>query len=455
MPVRYVLPPTLLALLLTGCQHPHGDMLDRLLIGEVMMHSEFATNLRTLAMPGGRVSGTPNADKAERYVADQCRALGLKNVHLEPFDLDSWLAQETRVTLLDDPPRVLEGAIAMGRTLTTPPGGVTAELLDLGDGLAEDFTAHHDELRGRFVLTRDNRTLSRAERMDLAIAAGAAGLIVMMAPDRAPIIGNGHRTPRPEPGVIIAHDAPLLEQLAGGAHPQLRIELVTQNWHCRPHNVVAELPGRGPRAREIVLLGAHLDGWHLGEAAMDNGSGACVMLEVARALAAVGYRPQRTIRFVWFGGEELGLVGSEAYVRDHAAELDDIVTMINADMPGAPRTFGVFKHPDLKPFLTAVLADLRAYEINPEIADWTWDASDHAPFMNAGVPALSLGGELGPGVKHYHTAGDVYDTVDRRGTIQSSAVLAVVARRLADLPERPSARQAPAQAADAAVPTGG
>jgi carboxypeptidase Q len=427
-------------LIFCGCQQPQSRTIDRDLVGEVMLHSEFAGNLRTLAMPGGRISGTPNADKAEQFVLDKCRAYGLQNVHGEPFELATWVLRSAHVTLLGAPPRELPGAIGLGRTFSTPPGGVTAELVDLGQGLPLDFAAHAAELRGRFAFYRDNREISRAERMALVVQSGAAGLVAIMPPDRAPIIGTGHATPRAEPGVVIAHDQEILDALARGEHPTLRVELETDNWIAHPRNIVAEIPGHGPLANEVVLFGAHLDGWHLGEAAMDNGSGSAVLLEAARALAAVGCHPCRTLRFVWFGGEELGLCGSKAYVKDHAADLDRIAVMVNTDMPGAPRGYGVFKHPELKPLLQTIITDLRAYELSPEIADWEWDASDHAPFMDAGIPALSLHGELGPGVKFYHTAGDTYDSVDRRGTVQSAAVLAVTVRRLADCPTRPGVR---------------
>ncbi len=409
-----------------------------------MMHSEFAANLRTLAMPGGRLTGTPNAELAGQFVADKLRAYGLQNVHFEPFEMSCWTVRETRVTLLTDPPRVLEGAVALARTIATPPEGVTAELTDLGEGTEEQFAAGAAELPGRFVLTRDTHQ-HRGDRLRWARERGAVGLVVMSDPNHEPVIGNGHRTPRPEPGVVIRHDEDLLERLKNGEHPRLNIYLDTDNWDCRPNNVVAELPGRGPLAREIVILCAHLDSWHLAEGAMDNGSGSAVILETARALARAGEQPRRTIRFIWFMGEEQMLEGSEAYVRAHADELDRVVAVVNVDMPGSPRRFGVFGHHEIEPFLRSLSANLAGYELDAEIGAWSGDGSDHAPFMKQGVCTLSLGGELGPGVKGYHTAGDTYDSVDRRGTVQSAAVLAVVVRHLADVPERPTRRLPPAE----------
>ena len=422
-------------------------MVDRLLIGEVMMHSELSANLRALAVPGGRLSGTAGADDAARFVADKLRAYGLQNVHLEPFEMQCWVVHNTQVTLLGDPPRVLEGAVGLGRTLSTPPGGVTAELIDLGEVSKEDFAARGSELGGKFVLVRDGG-MSRRDKLRLACEHGAAGLVVMSQPDREPIIGSGHSAPRPEPAVVIRHDDELIERLKQDQPVRLRVDLQTENWSCRPNNAVGEIPGTGPLAREVVIISAHLDSWHLAEGAIDNGTGSATILETARALARVGWQPRRTVRFVWFMAEEIGLEGSESYVRAHMNELDNVVAVINVDMPGSPRKIGHFHHPEIEPFLRSVMADLSAYELSGEIGDWSGEWSDHAPFTRQGVCALSIGGELGPGVKNYHTAGDTYDAVDRRGTIQSSAVFAVLARRLADAPQRPSVRLEPTPAED-------
>ncbi len=85
------------------------------------------------------------------------------------------------------------------------------------------------------------------------------------------------------------------------------------------YNVIAEIPGSGPQRDEIVMIGAHLDSWHAGTGANDNGAGVAVMMEAMRILKAVGARPNRTIRIGLWTGEEQGLLGSRAYVEKHLA----------------------------------------------------------------------------------------------------------------------------------------
>jgi hypothetical protein len=429
--------------LAVGCQQPDPGTIDALIVGEVMMRGALSDTLRALSMPGGRLSGTPNAERAEAYVAQKLRAYGLKNVHFEPFGMSCWIVNDTRVTVLTDPPRALEGAVALARTLGTPPEGITAPLIDVGKvRTTEEMEAFGEELRGKLPLLRSTRR-GIGSKLRAALSHGAVGILAMMPEGRDPLIGNAHRTPQPEPAVVLAHDEQLLADLEANPELQVNVRIDAESWDCRPRNVVGEIPGRGPLAHEVVVLCAHLDSWHLAEGALDNGTGSTCILETARALAAVDWQPRRTVRFIWFMAEELGLEGSYAYVRDHLDELDDVVAVINMDMPGAPRKFGTFGHPELHDFISAVLRDLRGYELAEEIGDYEGAWSDHAAFMEQGVASLTLSGELGPGSRHYHTVGDTYEIVDRRGTIHSSAVLGVLTRRLADAPERPTVRLEP------------
>ncbi len=434
-----------------GCLRPATDLdlLDRGIVGEVMMHSELAGNLRALCVPGGRLSGSPNGHQAEEYMAGKLREYGLRNVHLEPFEMTSWQDRSTTVTVLGDPPVVLEGALSLGNCLSTPPGGVTAGLVDVGKGTEEEFERVAEELPGKFALAREGGS-HRSRKMSFALAGGAAGLVhVSRLEDRARV-GQCHPEPRPEPGVVVtgADGAALAKRLEAGEDVTINVEIEAQVWDATPNNVVAEIPGVGSLADELVIIGGHLDSWHLAEGAIDNGNGSVAVLEAARALAAADWQPRRTVRFVWFMGEEHGLHGSRAYVKAHCDEMDRVVAMINVDMPGAPRSLYTFGHPELDPFLKSVQADLAGFEISPEIGNASWTASDHAAFMKQGVCALSLSGELGPGVKFYHSNGDMYDVVDRRGTTQAAAVLAILVRRLADEVPRPSERFDPVKLAE-------
>ena len=425
---------------------PVEDTVDRLLIGDVMMRSELAENLRALCRPGGRVSGTPNAERAEAFIAGRLRDYGLDNVHYEPFSMNSWLDSRTVVTVLGDEPQVLKGALSLGNCLSTPEGGITAELFDVGRGSEADFDALGDELQDKFALVREGGG-HRAAKMKWALAKGAVGMVQVSRLDDQARVGQCHPEPSPEPGLVVtgADGKALAERLAAGETIRLNVQIEADAWEATPRNVVGEIPGYGALADEVVIVGAHLDGWHLGEAAIDNGTGSVAILEAARALthALPAWQPRRTIRFVWFMGEEHGLHGSEAYVEQHADELDSVAAMVNADMPGAPRYFTHAGHPEVEPLLRQLRDDLPGYAMQERIAVTTGYWSDHGPFMRAGVGTLWLSGDMGEGVKYYHAAGDTYEAVDLAATNQAAAVIAVLTRRLADADRRPTERYAP------------
>ena len=451
--VSFIRPALLLILLCScgGCQHAttSGVVMDRQLIGEVMMHSELAPNLRALCMTGGRLSGTENGHKAERFVADKLRAYGLTNVHLEPFEMATWQDESTIVTVTSDPPEVLEGALSLGNCLSTPPEGLSAELVYAGQGEPEELDNLDDKIKGKFVLVHEGGS-HRGSKMKEALKRGAAGLIIISHLDDRGRVGQCHREPSPEPGVVItgADGAKLVERLETGERLTLNVKIKANAWPATPNNVVAEIPGCGPLADEVVILGAHLDSWHLAEGGIDNGTGSVAILEAARALAVMHYRPRRTIRFVWFMGEEHGLHGSRAYVKQHADELDSIVAMVNVDMPGSPRNFSHDGHPEVEEFLQSLSRDLAGFEISADIGTSTGFWSDHAPFMKQGICAVWTGGDMGPGVEFYHSSGDTYEAVDRRATNHAAAVLAVLVHRLADYPELPCERFDPKKLAE-------
>lgn len=429
-------------LILSGCLQLHGNYIDQLVIGEVLMNSEFQPTLRALATPGGRLSGSTEAHQAELHVLDTLKRYGYRRAWIEPFSMTGWRVNRTEVTLLTEPTVRFENAVALGLTLSTPPDGLTAKVISVGGGSAEEFDAVAEKLENQFALVTEANGTRRAA-MILARERGALGVLYADRPNREPTIGGCHEQPRPEPAIAIRHEdaVEIAKLLATGKSVSVNVKVEAEIWDARPNNVVAEIPGSGPLAHEQVVLCAHLDSWHLGEGAIDNANGAAVILETARALQAVPWKPRRTVRFIWFMAEEQDLLGSKAYVAAHQHELDDVVAVINVDMPGIPRRFVTFGHPEIADFLDDVRANLKAYEIEQAVAEPRGDWSDHAPFMHAGVCTLVLSGQLGEGVKHYHTAQDLYDIVDRPGTVQSAAVFGVLIRRLADHPERPSIRR--------------
>ncbi|HEV2291237.1 MAG TPA: M20/M25/M40 family metallo-hydrolase, partial [Gemmatimonadales bacterium] len=174
--------------------------------------------------------------------------------------------------------------------------------------------------------------------------------------------------------------------------------------------------------------------WDLGEGTTDNGAGSAVVLEAARALAASGVKPKRTIRFVLFTGEEEGLLGSVAYANAHAAQADSIQAVLVLDN-GTGRITGqaLQGRSDDAQLWQDLLAPLSA--LGPfKVHDGNKGGTDHLSFLPWGVPAWNFDQE-GRGYNHtHHSQVDTYDHAVGPDLVQASAVMAATALELADLP---------------------
>jgi carboxypeptidase Q len=201
-------------------------------------------------------------------------------------------------------------------------------------------------------------------------------------------------------------------------------------------NTVADIPG-SDLASEIVLLGAHLDSHPYATGATDNATGSAAMMEAARILKASGVKPRRTIRIGLWGGEEQGLLGSRAYVREHLADVETmtlkpdhakISAYFNSDN-GTGRVRGVWMQSNLavRPIFEqwiAPLADLGVTILGPRSVS----ATDHVSFDDAGIPAFQfLVDRLEYNSRTHHSNMDTVDRVQRDDMIQQATVIAVFA----------------------------
>ncbi len=154
------------------------------------------------------------------------------------------------------------------------------------------------------------------------------------------------------------------------------------------YNLIADWPGGD--ASQVVMAGSHLDSVTSGAGINDNGSGSAAVLETALAVARSGYQPTKHLRFAWWGAEELGLVGSKAYVNSLAtADRSRISGYLNFDMIGSPNP-GYFVYDD-DPAIEKTFKDyFTGLGISTEIETEGDGRSDHAPFKNAGVPVGGL-----------------------------------------------------------------
>jgi hypothetical protein len=216
---------------------------------------------------------------------------------------------------------------------------------------------------------------------------------------------------------------------------ELQIETATREQSdAQPNgfNVVGEIRGTD-KADEIVLIGAHFDSWHGGTGATDNATGSAAMMEVLRILKATGLRPRRTVRIGLWGAEEGGLLGSQAYVREHLGtrdapkpELAKTSVYFNLDN-GTGKIRGVWMQSNtaVKPVFEAWIRPLK--DLGVEIlGPRSVTATDHTRFDAVGVPAFQFVQERYEyNSRTHHSNMDVYDRVQADDLKQIATVSAV------------------------------
>lgn len=394
---------------------------------------------------GGRLTGSPAYKRSAEWAAEQFRAMGIQNVKLEPFTIpNGWERGYARGHILAPVERHLF-IESLGWAPSTPTGGVRGELVKVSDIDGDRIKAQADRFKGHIVMldmaavfAHGFDSFAKIPATLQAFKDAGAGAVIVGDFENNNVLNafsfdwGAHVSPLPV-AQVGKEDARLIDRLMqGGA---VTIEFDYQNKVSGPtqvNNVIAEIPGRD-KADEWLIIGAHLDSWDYGTGAQDNGSGTAMVMEAARAIAAMGRPPRRTIRFALWGGEEQGLIGSAAYVRAHQAELGKCVAVLNTDNgAGHPKGWKVEGRKDvaagLRDISNGLLADLSGGGLSQESSFDT----DHGHFMLEGVPALDLWVEMEGYGKIHHKASDTIDKVDAHSLALGSAVVAVTAYAVAE-----------------------
>ena len=300
--------------------------------------------------------------------------------------------------------------------------------------------------------------------------------------------GGGSREAGEEPGVpalvVAAEQYNRLARLVdSGKDVEVEVDVRARFHDGDPmgQNTIAEIPGTDRRG-EVVMIGAHLDSWHAGTGATDNGAGVSVAMEAIRILQALGVKPRRTIRIGLWTGEEQGLFGSRAYVRDHFGSRPEpegeerelpsylrrsqgpltlkpdharLSAYFNLDN-GTGRVRGVYTQQNVAavPIFEAWLrpfADLGAKTITNRDTSGT----DHQSFDRVGLPGFQfIQDDTEYSTVTHHTNIDVYDRLQKEDLMQASVVMASFAYHAAmrdtpfprkPLPKDPSPGPSPSQ----------
>lgn len=338
---------------------------------------------------GGRLSGTGSEQKAVTLLRNLGQAATGVEATEEQVPYEGWRALDASLSVsgLSHPVQPLV------RSVATPDGGLEAEVLDLGRGTPEEFSAHRDEIPGRIVLVRHELmfspgTIHRRFKYLAAVEAGAAGFLIA-GPAKGGLVagssGRGAGTGIPAAG-ISPETADALKRRADG-YPMARLSITTEEGPAQASNLFFDLPGE---TAETVVLSAHIDGHDLGESAIDNASGLAVALEVCRRIGKSAAASRRGLRLAFFNVEEWALTGSAHHIAQMTAEERNRIALnVNLDsVAGSPNLTALTSgFAGLEPFLLrqSAEADVPLGLFRPLQTN-----SDHANFAQAGIPAFRL-----------------------------------------------------------------
>jgi carboxypeptidase Q len=465
---------------------------------------------------GPRLTGSPGMKSAEKWAKDRLESWGLVNANIEPWGGfgKGWEINKCYVAMTTPYYQTL---IAIPKAWTPGTNGLVQGMPVLVriDKVA-DMAQYSGKLRGKIVIippgntevkpnfTADASRLSdedlrkmaldphtdegttnlsqRAPVPDVSRAAGLAfrksldsflyneGAVAVISGGRGGIMGTVGTTNGasrawdaqpvvPELEMISEHINRLVRLLDAGKEVAVEIDTRTtfQMADSVENDVVAEIQGTDLKD-ELVMLGGHLDSWHAGTGATDNGAGSAVVMEAVRILKAIGIKPRRTIRIALWSGEEQGLLGSRAYVKNHFGdrltmqlkpEQEKVSAYFNLDNGGG-KIRGIYMQGniELRPIFESWLepfADLGASTLTTR----NTGSTDHISFDEVGIPGFQfIQDGLDYGTKTHHTNMDLYDRASANDLMQASVIIASfvynTAMRDEKLPRKPLPKVNPA-----------
>jgi len=371
--------------------------------------------IRSLFDLGEKAAGTREEFEAATLIEEEFKKLGLDKVHREPFTVVSRNYKDCQLKMLEPSvERVL--CVNGGTSVSTPPQGIRADLIDAGFGTVKDY----EGLKKRGVDTNGKIALiERSDRLTswpdipcrLAEDYGVEAVIFTAFFSEHTAFRKDAFPFAPIPVVSVPYE--VAQSLRAKIRKQnVKVELkniVETNENGVSYNVMSELVG-SKYPEEIILLSAHHDTWFGG--ANDNASAVAMVLEIAKILSE-NFKPKRTIKFISFGAEESGSknffewsVGSYEYVGKHPEEMKKIVANVNLDVPAFGDTILLRATPEMATFVKEMVEDLDLETIF-KVAKKPTTSTDHWSFVMRGVPSVNFGLEVPAYEKIYHTN---YDT---------------------------------------------
>jgi hypothetical protein len=476
---------TLLCLPLLAQSQSDKDLLERIRKEEATNSQIMKTMHMFTDVYGPRLTGSPNHKAAAEWAVKQMTAWGLQNAHLEPWDFAhvGWL-NERLTAMMTAPIHDVLTCEVLSWTPSTR-GPVTAKAYQMilperpsQEQLTAYFNTQKAKVRGKIVMAgkfnvipvdlnppakriTDQQAEERYgpnarpfafptpsptptpvpnapkpltgrqidEQLDAFLKANGALIRVndaAFAFRRIRAFNNRtYDITKALPTIVMSNEdyGRITRILADGTDVTLEFNIVNRIYPEGKisYNTIAEIPGTD-KADEVIMLGGHLDSWHAATGATDNAIGCAIMMEAARILKTLGVRPRRTIRVALWSGEEEGLLGSQAYVREHFGAFENpkpgyekFGGYFNIDSgTGRVRGAGVFGPKDAAEILRDILKPFKDDGVVGAVASRSRNlgGSDNTSFNQAGLPGIGMGQDpIEYGTHTWHTNFDTYERI--------------------------------------------
>lgn len=396
---------------------------------------------------GPRLAGSEAEARARDWAVAKFKTLGFKNVRIEPFSVDYWERHVESAEIVSPFPQKLH-ITTLGGSVATKPGGVTGQIVRFAS-LKALIDAPMAGLAGKIVFVDEYMTRTQdgsgygvavRKRSGAANEAGKRGAIAALIRSvgtdqhRFPHTGQmnyAKQIPKVPIAALSAPDADQLQRALLLGEVEVKLSLEVESLGPRQSgNVIGEIPGE---TDEIVIIGGHLDSWDLGTGAVDDGAGIGITLGAAKMILDLKRKPQRTIRVVMFGSEEVGLVGAKAYAEAYKTELDKHVIGAESDFGGGKIwRFDTRFGKDKLHFAAAIQAVLGPLGI--ALGDNSASGGpDMGPMRALGMPVATLKQNGWDYFDLHHTANDTFDKIKPEDIAQNVAAYAAFAWMAANL----------------------
>ncbi len=398
---------------------------------------------------GGRLSGSLNAERAIKWAKEELEALPLDSVWLQTVMVPKWVRGTFEYANIESSPgnTINVNICALGGSIATPTVGIRANVIEVKQ-IDELAKLGKDKIKGKIVFF--NRPMQadlvntfeayagavdqRYNGAEEAAKYGALAVIVRSL--------NFRLDDYPHTGVMSYGDLPINKRIPAAAistndaellssmialNPKLRF-FIKQNCKNYPevksHNVIAQISGE-VSPEKIILVGAHLDSWDLGDGAHDDGAGVVQSMEVIRLMSRKGFRPKNTIRVVLFANEENGLKGAKTYSKNVKNSKEEHLLALESDTGGfSPRGFNF----DTKEkYLNRILSWKPYFEpYYIHLFEGNGSGADVSLLKGNALVLAGLKTDSQRYFIHHHSEMDTFDQINKRELEMGAATMAAL-----------------------------